>query len=313
MFSKILVPLDGSPLSESALAAATRLVAPADADPAAELLLLRVPVAERMVLTYPTQYSILNPEQSFDYSRQECADYLQAVQQRYAGPDVRLRPVATDQMSLFNSDVAAAIVDTAAAENVDLIVMSTHGRSGFSRWMLGSVTERVLRQATRPVLVVRDERPLRQILIPLDGSELAEVALEPGMAIARQLAGRVALLRVEAVLTSDAFLMAQLESAEIGLSRQLQENIYRQAGQYLDDLARPYRDRDLPVETIVTCGRPADSILETADIWRADLIVMASHGRTGLRRWVYGSVTEKVLRGAHCSLLVVRPWETAAS
>jgi len=199
--------------------------------------------------------------------------------------------------------VAEIIVDSAAAGKVDLIVMSSHGYSGLTRWVLGSVAEKVLRGAPCPVLVIRSPRPVRRILIPLDGSALSEQALTPGLSLAAGLGAEVTLLR--AIPRVDVKEIEQLDQAERGLGRRLEEELREDAGQYLRNLAaaRP----EMGIKTAVVNEPAADSILDYAEKHATDVIAMSTHGRTGLGRWVYGSVTEKVLRGAHHSMLVVRP------
>jgi nucleotide-binding universal stress UspA family protein len=201
-------------------------------------------------------------------------------------------------------------VDTAAEQDIDLIVMTTHGYSGLSRWFLGSVTERVLRGAPCPVLAIRDKRPLTNILITLDGSKLAETALEPGIEIARLLGGTVTLLQADQDAALGALELSMLELAEAGMSRHVQQlNQDDHLTSYLNHTAEKYRQEALTVETVIIEGAPARGILDFAEAQEIDLIVMTTHGRTGLKRWVYGSVTEKVLRSTTAAMLVIRPQE----
>jgi nucleotide-binding universal stress UspA family protein len=312
MFTKILVPLDGSHLAERALPPALALATRSDAGVPApgEVILLRVPVAERMLVHYPAKHTFLMPEQSFEYSRQECAHYLDMIQEAYQRPGVLLRQALTGQMMFVDTDVAAAVIDTAGLENVDLIVMSPHGRSGFTRWMLGSVTERVMRHVGRPVWIARSDKLPQRLLVPLDGSELAEAALMAAVEVAQRLDCSITLLRVETPVVTDAYTIGRRENVEAESGHRLREQFHSDATCYLDGLAERLRLLPLPVETVVTTGKPANTILDLAEMNHTDLIVMATHGRSGLQRWVYGSVTEKVLRGALCSLMVVhsRSW-----
>jgi nucleotide-binding universal stress UspA family protein len=169
MFKKILIPLDGSEIAERALMVAKTLVQDVDS----ELLLLSVTIPHQIVAEQ-SGVSVLYLEQAMDKSRQELSEYLQTVQRTVADLHCTVHVVVKE------GDPASAIVDTAAEEGMDLIVMSTHGRSGFTRWMMGSVTTKVLHEAACPVLSVRSAEPISRILITLDGSELAEQALEPG-------------------------------------------------------------------------------------------------------------------------------------
>ncbi|MCO5183543.1 MAG: universal stress protein [Anaerolineae bacterium] len=266
MFEKILVPLDGSKLAEFALHHACKLQP-------RELILLRVPVPQPVQLDVLAGYSWLPSDDKIDLARAEAADYLRDVVNQMMTPC----PVRT---LVSSGDEASVIIDSAESENVDLIVMSTHGYSGLTRWILGSVTERVLRQAPCPVLAVRDDMALDNIIITVDGSQHAESAVVPGLEVARLLDGQVAFLYVT--------------------------NERQHAEAYVNQLTERHLNGPVVVSGSVLSGKPADAILEHAENVAADLIVMATHGRTGLRRWVYGSVTEKVLRGAQSALMVVR-------
>ena len=208
-----------------------------------------------------------------------------------------------------DGDAAGVIIDTAVAENVDLIVMSTHGRSGLSRWVLGSVTEKVLRQAPCPVLVIRDTKPFSHVLITVDGSPLSEYALAPGFEVARRLGSSVTLFSVEQAEELDPRFIAELERTEKGLGQLASDDFYRRTETYLENLADRYEPQlDQEIQTAPRSTAPvAQSILDFIEANDIDLVVMSTHGRSGLKRWVYGSVTEKVLHGAHCAKLVVRP------
>jgi nucleotide-binding universal stress UspA family protein len=243
------------------------------------------------------------PEDSLQESQQELIDYLQTVAQNYAFPDVALRT------EVISGDEASVIVDTAASENVDLIVMSTHGYSGLTRWMLGSITEKVLRAAPCPVLVVRSLDPISRILITLDGSELAEYSIEPGLEIARRLDGEVTLLRVEHAPAPSPLRFEQQKMTREALRDEdkVQKKIYDFAKIYLARMVESHRQSGQHIETAVSFETPAVGILDYAELNQTDLIVMSTHGRTGLAHWVYGSVTEKVLRGAECAMLIIRP------
>jgi nucleotide-binding universal stress UspA family protein len=198
-------------------------------------------------------------------------------------------------------------VDTAVAHQVDLIVMSTHGYSGVTRWLMGSVTEKVLRCTPCPILIVRSPAPINKILITLDGSELAERALDPGLAVAHKLDAKICLLRVAADMLINPMEFAALEQAGSGLGQQIQESSLANAQNYLADVMARNPELGERGKTAVLQGSAAKTILDYAEAEEIDLIVMATHGRTGLRRWVYGSVTERVLHGAHSAVLIIRP------
>jgi nucleotide-binding universal stress UspA family protein len=173
------------------------------------------------------------------------------------------------------------IIDVAEEESAELIVMSTRGHDGFAHLMLGSVTERVLHHAPCPVLAVRDDKPLNKILVTLDGSELSEAALEPAINTARRLEAEVTLLQV----------VEKLKDEDAG---------------YLAGVAARYADDAVQPATVTLYGSPVTQILNHIQENEIDLVVMSTHGRSGIRRWLYGSVSEKLLRHAPCAVMIVR-------
>jgi nucleotide-binding universal stress UspA family protein len=303
MFTKILIPLDGSELAENALEPAISIAERSGG----EILLLSAAVHDLALARSRPGLGMEIVDDLTTQSRERLETYLSSVQKAHKD-----RPVAIER-KVEEGDAAGVIVDTAAASEVDLIVMSTHGRSGISRWLMGSVTERVLRNAPCPVLAVHDEAFFERILITLDGSELSESALEPGLAVARLLGGRVTLLSADPPEEIDPGLVSYLETAEAGLGEMVREEYYHRTDSYLRRLAGRCRESlGRKVDIAPRTGAAAATILDYIDEERIGLVVMATHGRTGLSRWVYGSVTEKVLRQANCAMLIVRPAEEEA-
>jgi nucleotide-binding universal stress UspA family protein len=303
MFNKILVPLDGSGLAAQALEPALAITRATDA----ELLLLNVPSYQQIIAPSATGYTMLPTDQIIALGQDDAEDYLEEVTRQARCRDCRIRTIVK------KGDVAGCIVDTAAAEDVDLIVMTTHGYSGFTRWMLGSITERVLRSAPCPVLVVRESMSLCKTLINLDGSALAEKALAPGLALASIFGCQVTLLRADYGEELSSMEQGVLQMAGAGSCQDLVDQGADRLHYYLECLARQHRTPDLAIKTVVVKAKPAEAILSYAEAEGIDLIVMASHGRSGVSRWVYGSVTEKVLRQAGCAMLIVRPPATEES
>jgi nucleotide-binding universal stress UspA family protein len=294
MFDKILVPLDGSPLAEQALGPALAL----GRGPGRKVILLRA-VGEAPPPSSTMQASLI--ERGSEGPRREANLYLRAVQAARAAPGLALTA------RVVTGRAAPAIVEAAAQAEADLIVMSTHGYTGFSRWMYGSVADAVLAAAPCPVLVVRSPEPLRHVLIPLDGSELSRQALAPGLEAAARLGGTVTLLQAAPREPVNETEILQLERAERGLGELLRGGKYGAAESYLTGLLATLQPTKVPVRAEVTGGPPAVRIIEHARQHGIDLIVMATHGRTGLRRWMQGSVTEMVLRSGCCAMLILRP------
>jgi nucleotide-binding universal stress UspA family protein len=299
MFKKILVPLDGSELAEWALSPALKLAAAAQA----ELILLRSTIPLYMAMPVVAgEYEWAWPEYAREQMRTESREYLQGVQERYELPGLCLHTMDVE------GDAASMIVDTAVDEGVDLIVMSTHGRSGFNKWILGSVTERVLHSAPCPVLAIRSDQPITRLLIALDGSQLAEKAIEPALALADTLKARVTLLRVNEPLLADHKPSVQFEW-EVGREsiHTLEQNRRNNAENYLCEVVRRAGHNGLNRQWMVVNGQPVPKILEFAQLQSTDLIAMSTHGRSGLRRWLLGSVTAKVMHSFPGHMLIVRP------
>jgi nucleotide-binding universal stress UspA family protein len=299
MFKKILVPLDGFQAAEQALVVAG-VLARAEA---AQLLLLRsvqsfyTPAPVDAALTTEFEWSL--PPSAAPGRQREAQAYLAAIARRHecAG--------CTVHTCVEEGDAAGVIVDTATAEAVDLIVMSDQRRTGLR---LGNVTERVLHSVACPVLLTRTAAPIRRVLIALDGSPLGERALPPALAVARALGAQVVLLRVSDTLP--------LNPLEIGLmwewepvpsDRQTMDELRHAAEAYLRDAAARHGLGPDEAQTLVLDGAPADRIQEYARLSPIDLIAMSTHGRTGLRRWLYGSVTAKVMHSTDRAMLIVRP------
>jgi nucleotide-binding universal stress UspA family protein len=304
MFERILVPLDGSNLSERALPVAVRLARATQG----QIHLLRstlgmwlpLPATEPIYAGPYGVYDWLPNNEILEDIEAEAREYLVSFSHSYGVPGVLW------DNYVVASDPAGAIITHAEQKAIGLIVMSSHGHSGLERWALGSVTERVLHRAPCPVLVVRDEAPVRHILIPLDGSILSEQALEPALEIAHLLGARVTMLRVCQHERPDTGAINELNDIEPGLGETFLDREQSAAG-YLQQLRARYSHLEPRPELVVTHGHPALSIMDFAASQEVDLIAMATHGRSGLRRWIYGSVTEKVLRSSGKSMLIVRP------
>ncbi len=305
MFTKILVPLDGSALAEQALGPALALARAVSA----EVVLLRSVATTQPVFALSSalsgQFESRVEDSLFANRRQATQEYLGSLQRRYQCPGCVVR--AVDEIG----EPAAAIVDVAHERGVDLIVMSTHGETGVRRAVWGSVTERVLHGAGCPVLVVRTPDPIRRVLITLDGSALGERVLPPALAVARALGAQIVLLRITETPLLNPLEIGMMWDMEPSLDDQDVITAARGAAErYLANLAA--REGLTQADTtLVLEGLPAERIEEYARLADIDLIAMSTHGRTGLRRWLYGSVTHRVMRGCHRSMLIVRPPDDA--
>jgi len=299
MFKRILVPLDGSALSERALAPALKI----GELEGSLVLLLRAPVAEVSVIPEVAgfgSYSLRNLTEVIEKARHEAKTYVTQLGQSSDKPNLKVESLVVE------GEAAEAILATAREKQVDLIVMSTHGYSGLTRWVMGSVTERVIAHAPCPVLVIRADKPITRLMIPLDGSELAERAILPGLEIATAFGAEVEFFRAVPPVPLEN--INELEKAERGLGTQLQDSWLEAASDYLKRHVELAQRRGLKAKAVVRTGPAASTLLDYADAMEINAVAMATHGRSGLQKWLYGSVTEKVLRASHAhAMLVVRP------
>jgi nucleotide-binding universal stress UspA family protein len=209
---------------------------------------------------------------------------------------------------IYYDEPAQAIQDAARRHRADLIVMSTHGRTGPGRLVYGSVADAVLRHAEVPVLMVPPgaerpwpaDRPLR-ILVPLDGSELAADALTAAQSLADAFGADLVLLRA---IEPRYYPLYGEGYASIPID---DEVLQAEALRYLEQVAAPLRDGARTVQVRVTAGRATSQIVRVAREEGIDLIAMATHGRGGLARLVLGSVAAEALHRADVPLLLTRP------
>lgn len=291
-FQRILLPLDGSAFAERVLAVLPRIATPV----ATELVLVNV--------IEPVRYAF----GAIDFTTPRLVTYIRTSAQAYIEQQAdRLRNAGYQVKTyILDGDAAQCILDRARVVNSDLIAMTTHGRSGFVRWALGSVAERVVHGATAPVLLVRDTQDgtgLRHILVPLDGSMLAEQALPLAQALAN--ATRAHLLLLQVVQAPDAgskrILWSSEAEADAVLARWCAD-----AEHYLRQTANVLQEMGVTTEVRAVLGDPDKVIHNLVADEAIDLIVMSTHGRSGLSRWYYGSVANKVMRSVGCPLLLVR-------
>lgn len=299
MYSKILVPLDGSKTAEKVLPYARYLAGS-----------FKIPVELLAVVDIAELASQIASEKPrfldtfFDDAVQRCTSYLSAVATSFAEADVRY--------SVEKGKAEETIVQRAATDKATLIAMATHGRSGLNRFLLGSVAEKVLRGTVNPLLLIRaaketkseGEAALKSIIVPLDGSELAEGVLPLVADMAQKLSLEVELLRAYHipynVYADDWGFSASYDELLSGLRVEAAEYLVKKAA----DLKR------LGVAK-VTCaskeGFAADEIISLGRKTPEILIAMSSHGRSGVRRWVLGSVAETVVRHSSNPVLIIRP------
>jgi nucleotide-binding universal stress UspA family protein len=297
----ILVPLDGSELAERAVPVAAELARRAGA----ELLLAHVHAPLTADPIHVEGLPVVD-ENLRPLRRQHEQAYLDR-----AGP--RLARGANVSVALLDGPVAATLVGHAERSGARLIVMTTHGRGGFERIWLGSVAEEMLRMSRVPLLLVRPEPgqvpiPMRRILAPLDGSVLAEAILEPALRLARlEPEAELILLTVVQPATAVAGMPEHAQSAALP-AQDVADRKGERARAYLEGVIRRLEASGVAVRARVQVAASiVPAILEMAREEHADVVALATHGRSGLVRLALGSVADKLVRGSRTPVLLLRP------
>lgn len=306
IYKKILVPLDGSELAEKAIKPAFR-VASSMADrltgqdtDEVNLIFLRVVSPVMLVAADPMLY-----DEMTRLNLDEARAYLNTVRISLPVDKVRI------ETQVISGPPADGIVLFAEENQIDLIMMSSHGRTGSRRWVYGSVAEKVLHHAPCATVIIRSHVSVemfqnRKILVPLDGSPLAERALVPALSLARAVESDVIMLRVVTGREMVPEAMTPAGESMAGEADNLVPGERDEAEAYLQKMFNDRPNQHLFFDVQMTSGDVAETIVAYADKNHVDLIVMSSHGRSGIGRWLQGSVAEKVLRGADCATMIIR-------
>ncbi|HLY74820.1 MAG TPA: universal stress protein [Planctomycetota bacterium] len=283
MIERMVVPLDGSLTAEAILPQVRRLLYRNDS----EIILVRA--VEPPVL----ENGIMLAEEALAAAR----EYILGKVERFEQQGVRVRSIVR-----YGSP-AGVILDAAESERATMVALATHGATGLKRILFGSVAETVIRKSPVPVLLVRpfwcyelapagapEQRPIRNLLVPVDGLGLIRHAMSGIVEMARLFGTRVVLSRI-------------LEGAE---RRTVQVTEYSGAEAELESIAKELEGQGIETIRLLGAGSPVERILETVHEEKIDMIAMATQGRSGWLRLREGSVTEEVLRRAEVPLLVSR-------
>jgi nucleotide-binding universal stress UspA family protein len=307
LYRSIIVPLDGSPAAEHALPYAYEIARRAGAT----LHLVYVHTDKDSPI--PVKGQPITDE-NLAFQRHEHARlYLEAIKaylsEIHADSQILIQVLARSLENMVNESVSTLLAKHIEATNVDLVVMTTHGRGGLARFWLGSVADMLVRLTNVPILFVRPTEDLpdflhpsmfQQILIPVDGSRLSEQILKPTLALGELLQAEYTLLHVVKPLYPDDNLITHKNIPDIQASQEAQS--------YLDTITQRLGIEDQPIATrFIFAEKPAAVILDQARRHEHTLIAMATHGLSGVRRLLLGSVADKVLRGAETAVLVYCP------
>jgi nucleotide-binding universal stress UspA family protein len=300
-FRSILVPVDGSRLAEQAI-------------PVALAIAERAHSNLRLVLVHQIHQPRVLMEPAHIYIRTEAAlqqserDYLTSLVSR-----VRERMGRAVSCAILKGRAGVTLAEYIKEASPDLVVMTTHGYGGVRRAWLGSVADQLIRSLDVPILLIRADHSkpaatsvdFTKILVPLDGSPLAEAVLEPAAALARLWDAEISLMQIVQPVFLATDPMLPLPSS---YDEQLTAKERDAAGEYVQAVAERLRDEGVKASGVAVLGDGvADELLCIVRPGRIGLVAMATHGRGGLRRFVLGSVADKLARAMEVPLLVVRP------
>jgi nucleotide-binding universal stress UspA family protein len=316
MYKHILVPLDGSARAERAIPVAARIARASGGS----VILLRVATAPVDTGKYSSASGYV--EETVDADLIVATSYLEHI----AGSD-ELAGIKTE-VKTFIGAIVPTILSASQSFHANIIVMCSHGYTGFKRWTLGSVADNVTRHSPIPVFVLREggllpataeHQPVRA-LVAVDGSSLSEAVLEPAALLVAALAkatsqqGKLHLLRVvDLPITGGKF------KSDAHIDTGLKERVKHEDEEYLDTLVRRLSGGDLAhLNLAITSSVEADpdvaeAIVKKSEQDKFDFIAIATHGRGGVQKWALGSVAARVLHATTLPLLILRPQDIQAT
>lgn len=309
MYQRMLVPLDGSELAEVVFTYTKELAGRLDL----EVILLHVAASGEDGFAPMRRAYIKHAAETIQRQSREI--------QKKTGikPGSKLIQARGE---LVTGYAAEEIIRYADENAVDFILMATHGRSGLRRWTIGSVANKVLHASKVPILLVRSVIPeepvsgqwtMKTILVPLDGSELAESVLPHVEILAKQRDTKpmdVVLLRVCEPPPTPTYYGPDFSDVPLNWGQFAQEETDRGkkvAKEYLAEIEKRLKDINISVQSKVLVGKATDTIVDYANKNPFDLVVMATHGRSGLSRLVYGSVAANLLHEVSSPIFLVKP------
>jgi nucleotide-binding universal stress UspA family protein len=312
MYRKIAVPLDGSPLAEQALPLAVTLAKLFNS----ELLLVRVKEVAPL-MTQTIQHETTEVE--------KVRSYLEQVKRTLTTQTELKLQLPFDRVTLraeYSREVAVRLIELNREERVDLIVMTSHGYSGFSQFLLGGVASSLLHYSNLPVMMVRPAEPTPELVLPqllnqpvkltqrgdharlvvaLDGSLEAESALAPALELARGLDATIYLMRV-----AERYAPNKLAESTINfLSYKENQRRREEAFAYLDNLQARITEKGIDCIKVVRLGEPVEQILEYLKWLEPSLLVMSTHARGRLGRLVLGSISQEIVGQSQLPVLLV--------
>ena len=299
MYSKVLVPLDGSKTAEKVLPYARYLAGKFKIP--VELLAV-IDIAE--MAAHISAEKVRHLDTMIEDGMRASTSYLRGIATTFRDANVTC--------TVEKDRAENAIIGKGEADSAMLIAMATHGRSGLNRFLLGSVTEKVLRGTVNPLLLVRateaakaeGEAMIKSVVVPLDGSELAESVIPMMAGLAKALDLEVVLIRAYHIPYNS---YAGDDGSYAVNYDELIASVRDEAKEYIEKKVAEVKKLGVAkVSAITKEGFAGDEIIAAGRKTPDSLIAMCSHGRSGVKRWMLGSVTETVVRHAGEPVLVVR-------
>ncbi len=299
MFDPILIPLDGSLLSECVLPHAVALARAYDA----RIILLRV--LEKSQANGAVQiFDLLN----WQIRKTEAKLYLEKISAQLKKSQIRIESVVMEGL------MAESITEYAQAQGVNLIILSSHGRSGVSQWGISSVAQKIILGSPTSIMIVRAHQPVvselkeqsyRQILVPLDGSQRAEYALPLITLLARFHKSRTHILHV--VKTPEMVRRLPPTQEDIDLADRIVKLNLEEARQYLEQVESRSHLDGIDIQThLVTSDNAAQALHEMVEQENIDMVAMNAHGHSGNNQWPYGSMVINLILYGKVPLLIVQ-------
>jgi nucleotide-binding universal stress UspA family protein len=307
MYNKILVPMDTSRLAEIALPYAEALAPKLES----EIILLHVRTAEDT----PDK---TDHKEYMDKMVDEVKGNIRRAAGSKGGEKVKVRAELHGTPTLI-TNAAADILDYSEKEKVSLIIMATHGRTGISRWALGSTANKVAQAARCSLLLIRAgavvprEVSLEKILLPLDGSKPSEAVLPYVEALAPRLKSRVSLLHIVEPLyhvypySEGMGFYGSAGVVRVPYTEEEMEPTKAVAEKYLTDINDKLSSKGVRSSYLLRMGSAGEEIIKAEEDMRPDIIAMSTHGHSGFGRWSHGSIADKVIHAGTAPLLLVRP------
>ena len=312
MYSCVLVPLDGSALAAQVLPYAEMVAR----STGATVLLLRVmnPYPGELVRGGMRTFRESNDAGGELPSSEEWEDLLSRIN---SDAEAYLEEMAasirsdgvTVETAVKDGDPADCILEEADRDAGTLIAMTTHGRTGVGRWLLGSVTDKMVRSGKHPMLITRAQEgsahPVNRVVLTLDGSELSEQAVPHAVAMATALGVGITVLRA---VSLNPYGEAFTEYAPVHTSQDMAGEMEIEAQEYVAAKVAELQSAGVAdVTGSVVTGYPASVVLDEVGEAGDKLVTMATHGRAGVARLLLGSVTDRVVRHSAGPVFVVRP------